>query len=424
MSVACALAFMLVAPATGAAAPATSTTINSDPAMLPAPRGRAAARKQARVREASGHFTARRYPAAAAAYEALFAEFDEPAFLLAAARSRQAAGQHAHTVAYLSQLVASGQLTAADTQVAYGELQAAQRQVTPVTVRVELPAGLGAASPLLTAQFMAHEEHERRPPLEFPLPPGAGAVRVVMLQLDPGEWRLQVDDPGLANIDVLIQVKRQPGEPVRLDLRPPPGSLGLPRRQQLRLVGVLGALGGAGIVTGVGLTVLDEFANVRPTLARPASECVDKLACRHAIADAFTGRSTGASFIGAGAGLLVGGLSGLVRDPRSRRTLWIAELAVGGAGVVGGSFALALAARGFDEHNVVEDRPWGDPAYVQAIDRRGDQHTIAAAGLGLGSGLAFAAAVGLIRTRIHVQRQRLQSRIGVGVGGVTWSGRF
>lgn len=419
MFVACALAVLLVAPAAG---PAASATVDSDDAVAE-PRGRAAARKQARVDAAVGHFTARRYAEAARAYEELFAQYGEPALLLAAARSREAAQQHAHTVAYLSQLVASGRLTAADTQVVHGELQAAQREVTPVTVRVELPANLAAASPLLIAQYVSRHASEQRPPLEFPLPPGAGAARSSILQLDPGAWRLHIDDPALAHTDVLIEVKRQPGGPVRIDLRPPAYD-GLPRPQLQRLVGVLGGIGGAALGAGVGLTIHGELARVQPTLARPAGDCVDDLSCRSALAAGLTGRSAGASLIGAGAGALIGGLSGLVRDPRQRRALWLAELAVGAAGVLGGSIAVVLAARGFDAHNTDQDRAWGDPSTMHTLARRADQHSLAAAGLGLGGGLAFAAAASLLRTRIYKQRRRMRSRLGVGVGGVTWFGQF
>jgi hypothetical protein len=439
MPVASALALLLVAPAAGTGAPEAGTagvaptvapTVAGDPADEPAPAGtdaispafpdgpaRGGAGERARV--AAEHHAARRYAEAALEYEALFAELSEPGHLLQAARARAAAGHHAHAVAYLSRLLASGKLTAADTQVAYGELQAAQRGVTPVTVRVELASDQRDASPWLTAQFVPHFASEQRPPLEFPLPPGAGPVRVVMLQLDPGVWRLQVDDPALAPVDVQVEVLAQPGDPVLLDLRPPPEDTGLPPPQRRRLIGVLGGLGGAVLGVGVGLTVRGELAQFRPALSRPG--CDDLLTCRRSVASAASGRSTGAALIGAGAGMLVGGLTGMISDPRQRRLAWILELALGGAGVVGGSFAVALAARGFDRENVTQGRPWGDPTYVGTIDRRADQHTIAAAGLGLGSGLAFSAAAGLLRTRVHYHRQRVRPALGVRPGGLALS---
>jgi hypothetical protein len=418
MYLALVLALRLAAPAAGGPAPVSE---EKELAVAPALAGDRASR----LRVAAEHRAARRYSEAASVYEGLYAERGEPGMLLEAARSRQAAGQYAHAVAYLSQLVASGQLTAADMQVAYGELQAAQRELTPVSVRVELPAGQGAASPRLTAEYLALTPREQRPPLGFPLPPGAVPVRVVILQLDPGAWRLQVDEPGLAAVDVLVDVTRQPGLEVRLDLRPPAEGAGLPLAQRRRLAAVLGGIGGVMLAVGAGLTASWELGPVRRTLARPS--CDDRLACQRDHAVAVGVRSGGTGLLGAGAGALLGGLTGLVRDPRRRRSLWISELVLGGAGVVGGSFAVALAAHGFDEQNDA-GRAWGDPEYVRTIDLRGDQHSIAAAGLGLGSGLAFASAAALVRTRRYHQRQR--SQLGVtpslarGSLGLTVSGRF
>lgn len=439
MALACALAALLVAPAAGSDAgsdpgsDAGSGFIYSEPEETAADTRADApgsGSRAERVRLASLEHAARRYAEAARAYEALHEEFSDTALLLAAARSRQAAGHNAHAAMYLSQLVASGQLTAADTQVAYGELQAAQRAVTPVTVRVHLPAELATASPRLTAHYVSRYPSEQRPPLGFSLPPGSVPVRVVILQLDPGPWRLQIDDPALAAVDVLVDVLRQPGAVVELDLRRHDAP-GLPRTQRHRLAAALGGIGGAVAGVGVGLTVRGELGQVQPALARPLAACPDRLVCREDLAAAMTGRSVGAGLLGAGAGTMLGGLTALVRDDRQRRGLWIFELALGAAGAIGGGFAVALAARGFDRENVAGDRPWGDPEYTDTIRRRGNRHTIAAAGLGLGSGLAFGAATGLIYTRAYHRRhpeaidRRVRPGLGLGAGlGLTLSGRF
>ena len=428
MALACALAALLVAPAAG------PDVVHSEPeatdTMTAAPEPVADARAE-RARQAALAHAARRYAEAAGAYEALYKEFHDTALLLAAARSRQAAHHNAHAALYLSQLVVSGQLTAAETQVAYGELQAAQRAVTPVTVRVHLPVELAAASPRLTAHYVTRYAAQQRPPLEFPLPPGSVPVRVVILQLDPGPWRLQIDDPALAAVDVLVDVLVQPGAAVELDLRRH-AAPGLPRTQRHRLAAALGGLGGALVGVGVGLTIRGELGQVQPTLARPAASCPERLACREDVAAAVTGRSIGAGLLGAGAGAMLGGLTALVRDDHRRRILWIFELALGAAGAVGGGFAVALAARGFDRENVAGDHPWGDPEYADTIQRRSHQHTLAAAGLGLGSGLAFGAATGLIHTRTHHRRhpaaidRRVRPGLGIGAAGLglTLSGRF
>lgn len=428
MALACALAALLVAPAADPDVVYYSepeeTAADTRQGLEPDPRTE-------RVRQAALEHAARRYAEAARTYEALYEEFRDPALLLAGARSRQAAGHNAHAARYLSTLVASGQLTAADTQVAYGELQAAQRVITPVTVRVHLPAELATASPRLTAHYVTRYAAQQRPPLEFPLPPGSGPVRVVILQLDPGPWRLQIDDPALAAVDVLVEVLSQPGAAVELDLRRHDAP-GLPRTQRHRLAATLGGLGGALVGVGVGVTVYQQLRQVEPALTRPPPLCPERLACREDVAAAMTGRSVGAGLLAAGAGAMLGGLTALVRDDRQRRGLWIFELALGAAGAVGGGFAVALAARGFDRENVAGDRPWGDPEYTDTIRRRGYQHTIASAGLGLGSGLALGAATGLIYTRAYHRRhpeavdRRVRPGLGLGAAGpwLTLSGRF
>lgn len=422
VALACALAALLVAPAADPAAPASDGTVA---VVEAAPDG-----KTARVHQATLAHAARRYAEAAREYEALYSEFHDTALLLAAARSRLAARHNAHAVAYLSQLVASGQLTAADTQVAYGELQAAQREVTPVTVRVQLPSALAADSPRLTAHYVSRFAAEQRPPIESSLPPGAGPVRVVILQLDPGPWRLRIAEGTLAPVDVLVDVLVQPGPAVELDLRPEETPRGLPRTRRHRLAAGVGGLGGAVVGAGVGLTVHAEVARVQPALAR--TSCPDRQACREAVAGAVTERSLGAGLVGAGAGMMIGGSTALLRDARQRRISWIVELALGGAGVVGGGLAVAFTARDFDRENVHGARHWGDPAYADAIQRRSQRHTIAAGGLGLAGGLAFGAATGLAYTRAYNRRhpdgfgRRVRPGLGLGAAGlgVTLSGRF
>lgn len=375
-----------------------------------------------RLRAAAELRATGRFAEAAAIYEALYDGRHAPELLLAAARTRAAAGQYAHVLAYLSQLVASGQLTAADTQVVYSELQAAQGAVTPVTVRAQMPARAGEAPLRLRAEFLAQSPGEQRPPLEFLLPPGAGATRAATVQLDPGPWRVRVDEPGLARVDLLIEVGTVPGEPLQLDLRLPAD--GLPQPQRRRLVGALVGLGGVTLGAGVGVTVGWELTRVRPTLG---SSCDELSGCNTTLAAAVTGRSVGGALIGAGSGVLLAGLTGLFDDPRRRRRAWIFELVLGVAGVAGGSFATALAARGFDRE-IAADARWGDANHMRALELRASQHTFAAAGLGLGSGLVFGAAAGLVRTRIYHQRQRnslaLAPTMGRGGLGLVVAGRF
>lgn len=365
-----------------------------------------------------------RFADAAAIYEELYDARPAAELLLAAARTRAAAGQHAHALAYLSQLVASGELTAAETQVAYGELQTAQRSVTPVTVRAQMPARSDDAAPRLRAEFLAQTPAEQRPPLEFPLPRGTGPTRAAIVQLDPGPWRVRVDEPGLAHIDVLVEVSERPGPALQLDLRPPAD--GLPQPQRRRLVGALVGLGGVTLAGGAGVTLGYEFTRLRPTLA---GDCDDERFCNATLAAATTGRSVGTALTGAGVGVLLGGLTGLLKDPTRRRRAWIFELVLGGAGIAGGSFAVALAARGFEAESA-SPAAWGDPEHMRTLNLRAGQHSLAAAGLGLGSGLVFGAAAGLIRTRIYQQRQRQRQSLSLapslarGGFGLALAGRF
>lgn len=410
MLLACALGLLL------AASPAVSVASEPGPADA---EQRVHADREARARAAAGAYAARNYREAARAYEALYAEFDEPGYLLAAGRSRLAAGHRAHAVAYLGRLLASGLLTATDTQVAYGELEAAQRGVTPVTLRVQLPADLDHV-PEISAEYVAPDA---RPRLEFPVPAGLGPTRVLLLLLDPGPWRLEVDDAALATVELRVDVLGQPGEPIQLDLRPHARGPGWPR---LRLVGVLTGAGSATLAAGIGVTVVGD-RSVQRTLTRPPEACIEYADCRDTLADTTTLRSLGAGLIGAGGGAMVVGLTGLTRGAALRRRLWVAELAVGGLGMVGSAVALALAARDFNQEAVASGRPAGDPEVQALVERRTAQHTVAAAGLGLGSGLAVAAAIALLWARPD---GRVQPGIGGNPGGLgrgltlAVSGRF
>lgn len=428
MSPLCALALLLAAFAPGSVVSGAEPVSGADGA---APVGVGAVRpafepglayEVQRLRAAAELRSQGRFAEAAGIYEELYEARAAAELLLAAARTRAAAGQHAHALVYLSQLVASGALTAAETQVAYSELQMAQRSVTAVTVRAQMPLRLDDAAPRLRAEFLAQTTGEQRPPLEFVLPSvGTGSMRAVIVQLDPGPWRLRVDEPGLAHIDLLVEVGKQPGPALQLDLRPP--AEGLPQPQRRRLVGALAGLGGVALAAGAGVTLVYEFTRLRPTLADP---CDDEVACDTTLVAAVTGRSVGAALAAAGGGVLVGGLTGLIADPRQRRRAWIFELVLGGAGIAGGSFAVALAARGV-EGEIGSSAPWGDPDHMRSLNLRAGQHTLAAVGLGLGSGLVFSAAAGLVRTRIYHQRQRrlsLAPSLPRGGFGLALAGRF
>ena len=440
MSLACALAVLLAVPAPGTVAPegtvpeAGATPGADAGGLVPGstePVGTGAVRpafepglaqEVQRLRAAAELRAAGRFAEAATIYEALYDGRPAAELLLAAARTRAAAGQHAHALAYLSQLVASGQLTAAETQVAYRELQMAQRSVTPVTVRAQMPARTHDAAPRLRAEFLAYSAAEQRPPLEFSLPPGTGATRAAIVQLDPGPWRLRIDEPGLAHIDVLIEVTASPGPALQLDLRPPAD--GLPQPQRRRLVGALVGVGAVTLAAGAGVTVGYEFSRLRPTLARG---CDDEGFCNATLAAEVTGRGVGAALTGAGAGVLVAGLTGLIADPKRRRQAWIFELVLGAGGIAGGSFAVALAARGFEAESA-SPAAWGDPEHMRTLNLRAGQHSLAAAGLGLGSGLVFGGAAGLVRSRVYQQRQRrnlsLAPSLARGGFGLALAGRF
>lgn len=399
MLLACALGLLLATSPAGASAPGEGE---------PTPAS-ASASKAARARQAAALYAARDYARAAREYEALAAETGEPGFQLAAGRSRLAAGHRAHAVAYLGRVLASGLLTATDTQVAHGELEAAQRGVTPVTLRVQLPPDLDHL-PALAATHLSPSPTEARPTLEFPLPTGAGPERVLLLQLDPGTWRLQVDDPALAAVQVVLEVRAQPGDALQLDLRPRGPGRGAAR--PLRLVAALGGLGAVMLAAGVGVTVVGDRRTRRSLTDTPAA-CLVLPGCRQDLADAVGVRGLGAGLLGAGAGLVVGGLTGLVGEARLRRRLWLAELAVGGVGALGAGVAVGLTARGFSR----ADAPGGE-----GVERRGAEHTVAAAGLGLGSGLVVAAALALLRTRIEPRRGlRAVGLDGLGLG---LAGRF
>lgn len=231
------------------------------------------------------------------------------------------------------------------------------------------------------------------------------------LVLDPGAWAVTIARPGFHELTIEVtcaegQVTTIAADLIPADSGPAPGpatATEAPRRRgRWAIAG--GAIGGAAMIGGAAIYAAGfrPLAGVFQGMSCGPDASTDR--CRRPIAGLLERTAGGAAMLGAGAGVLVGGLSGLVRDESARHKLWMAEAIVGGVATGG---AIALLARGsayFSTANT--DDPW-----PRALVARGGELYVAGAGLvGAGLGLAATAATGLIVELVQRRSARRTAR--------------
>jgi len=388
--------------------------------------------KEERVGKAAGFYEKGRFVEAALEFEGLVKDFPaEPNFLFNAAVSRYGAGHYAHTIAYTREYLAHPKLTPEDRKEAEAQLSEAQRKAVTTRVTVRAPAG-SVGEVTVVAQHVARASSDIRPELLFPVKL-AGQQAVVSLDLDPGAWTLRVEGSGYVRAERQVELTLGAANTLELTLALAargtptpngPAARDVPASTARQMKLGLGVAGGIVAVAGVVVTGIGAGKVAR----RPAvTGCVDTDAalddyaqCRSDWSAAYVLRDSGLSVLGAGTGLLIGGLTWLGRDARKRRSALLAEAVLGGLAAAAGLGLTVVSSSRFGEANRAPQ--WVD--MQQKIEGAGAFHGASTFVVGLGVGTLVGAALGLGVQRKHVGSLRAGALTGPGQAGLVLSGSF
>jgi hypothetical protein len=434
MKLVCVLtALLFVLPATGAAFPALPgrAVASYQSAESPARESRTPAvvlgSKEERAAKAAANYAQNRSVEAALGFEGLWKDYPTDVdYLFNAAASRYAAGHNAHAVAYTREYLAQPKLAAEDRKEAEAQLREALPHVSPVSVTVTAAAG-GADELTVVALHLARESGDLRPELLFP----AKAGGVMELQLDPGIWTIRVQGPGYIASEQRVEVSKgvKGAVALRLEIAPVESTTGPlvppPREVPPKLVRGLelgfGITGGLAAVTGITVLAVGAIkVGKTATCSTTLQNCVQDFR------DGIRVRDVGAMAFGGGVGLLAGGLTWLAKDPRKRRAAWIAEMAVGSAGLVVGAILTTVSVGNLNTANstgkIENLENWNEHF---ATHRHSTGHAMGNLLFGMGAGLITSAATGLALQKKHLGKNlRVDAMAGRGQAGLMLSGRF
>lgn len=417
------LSFSLVS----AAAPPVAASLVSRAEVPASPAGT----KEERAVDAAGYYAQGDYVPAAQAFEALMRDYPhDKKFVFNASASRYGAGHHAHAVALMRAYLDLPGLTEEDRQDAETQLREAASHVAPVLVSVALaPGGPGKIG--LVAQYVPVGAGEARPDLSFPARP-EGPTKI---ELDPGDWLIRAEGEGYAPSEVRLEVAKGDRHTLTLQValapRPfvaelrgvEPAGGGSPAKDvplKISRRATLGMAIGGGVAAAAGIVMIGagtaKISNVETCDAASATPCLLDMA------GGLRTRGVGSMVFGAGAGLITGGVTWLIHDPRKRRVAWIAEAAIGGVGLIVGMVVVPLATRNFNiENRLIGVGDWGG-FYDRHQASAGN--AVGAALVGFGAGALISASARLALQRRHMSRVQVGGMAGRGQFGLTLSGRF
>lgn len=386
--------------------------------------------REERAVDAAGYYAQGDYVPAALAFEALMRDYpQDKKFVFNASASRYGAGHYAHAVALIRAYLELPGLTDEDRQDAETQLREAASHVAPVLVSVALASG-GSGQIALVIRYVPGESGEARPDLSFPARPD-GSTKI---ELDPGDWLIRAEGDGYAPSEVRLEVSKGDRHTLTLQvaLAPKavaklhgvePGDVGspakdVPSKTSRRATLGLAISGGVVAVAGIGMMGAGG-AGVREAETCDAASATQ---CLLDMAGGLRTRGIGSMVFGAGAGLLTGGMTWLIREPRKRQVAWIVEAAVGGVSLIAGMVLVPLATRGFNnDSNVNTIGDWGS---FYAEHKASAGNAVGAALVGFGAGALISASTGLALQRRHSSRVQVGGMAGRGQFGLTLSGRF
>lgn len=400
------------APKLAAAAPLASWG-----AALHAQTAPAAGSREERAATAAAYYEQNRTVEAALGFEGLWRDYpDQPDYLFNAAASRFAAGHFAHAIARTDEYLALATTRGAERQAAEAQRRAAVVQTGAAAVTVKLGGSSDAVE--IVAQFVTRDSSDIRPELAFTAAPQSAKT----LQLDPGVWMVRARAAGHAPAEQQIEVTRGQTTPVSLELALAPADSPdpvvddrprapreVPQSVRRRMSIGFGVAGGVIAAAGIGVVAL---GSVEIGKARDCTE--GRRPCGDALGAGVDHRGAGFTVLGAGLGLLAGGLPWLSKSADTRKKVWIAEAAIGGAAAVGGIAVLAATSGAFIESVAAGDLTAKAPANVAGMMM-----------FGVGAGAVISAVTGLIVQRHHLRRApTVGASAARGQFGLTLSGRF
>ena len=235
------------------------------------------------------------------------------------------------------------------------------------------------------------------------LPPGSYAVSVARAGLMPARQQVTITTPG-DTLEITLSLKlRPPSTPT-----PAPTEPSFPRRAW---AGAWSGVGGVVLVSGAPMLAVG-LGRSSSTPAKCSMDAPSTDRCRADLARSTMLGAAGGGFLGSGVGVLIGGLTGLARTQRQRRTAWIVETSVGGLATLTGAILLGVAARSFNgiNNNADPDAPaWGYDFRVSLLpSERG--FFSGAVLLGAGVGLGTSALLGLVSPKLLARSDRAQAR--------------
>lgn len=317
---------------------------------------------------------------AAALYERGWLETQSVELLARAGLARAQLGHRAHAAVYLAEALARAEELGALRAEVEETLVAAQAATVPVAVtvtaeigelRVHATRGGTTGAPRITTRVQVT----------------ALGSQTLVLHLDPTEWTIEVRAGGRELGSQRVSLS--PGAQQVLVFGA--GGEDRPARRSL-VIGASSAGAGALVVGGLMAGISRSGLNMvfrRPNCAE--SRSLD--ACSGPAVTQTYRIGGGAFVLGAGAGALIAGLTGLTKQSTRRRALWIAEAAVGGGVFALGAGLLAVGTRRFNDANT------GPYPWAQWQEGVGGASRLFAGGAGLlgaGLGLAAVSVAGLV----------------------------
>ncbi|HEY0136960.1 MAG TPA: carboxypeptidase-like regulatory domain-containing protein, partial [Nannocystis sp.] len=238
-----------------------------------------------------------------------------------------------------------------------------------------------------------------------------------VLRLTPGEWHAEASAPGFRTTRRSFTVVRGAPSEVTLelvagsdDLASATGPKGqIPANLRKRLALGLGLSAAPVFAAGIGLTLTGRLQYVS-ALHGDACEGSYRVGCGDAAIGPSHRASAGVGLLGAAAGLIATGLTGLYPVPR---TAWYVELGLGGA--------LTVAGIGWITANSAALERAHASGPITELAARADRRLAPSVFIGLGVGTLAGALTGLL-----VQRKagRVAPYAGSGQAGLLWYGRF
>ncbi len=169
----------------------------------------------------------------------------------------------------------------------------------------------------------------------------------------------------------------------------------LPRPVKRRLANALN-IAGLPIFVGGLATSIYGTSRFTDAISTSVNDCGGAAACQAALLAPIRWRTSGVGMIGGGIGLL---LTGLTAELDAPNVVWLAQIGVGGALMVGG--AGWLTANTFQLNSHLQTLGFSQPDWETALDKKNAQRLAAAGITGLGAGMLVGATVGALVYRRH-----------------------